>query len=79
MKANSSNYGSTVPEVTADLLADEPASVQLGHFQGCCEDCGKFLFEHDERKLARVCAGCEDDREKDESARQDWRAWRFNR
>ena len=28
MKANSSNYGSTVPEVTADLLADEPADIR---------------------------------------------------
>ena len=28
MKSNSSNYGSTVPEVTADLLADEPADIR---------------------------------------------------
>ena len=28
MKANSSNYGSTVPEITSDLLADEPADLR---------------------------------------------------
>jgi hypothetical protein len=28
MKSNSSNYGSTVPEITADLLADEPADLR---------------------------------------------------
>ena len=62
MKANSSNYGSTVPEVTADLLADEPAQSTLGRFQTTCEFCGRFMFERDERRDYAVCPTCEHDR-----------------
>jgi len=62
MKANSSNYGSTVPEITAALLADEPAQSTLGRFQTTCEFCGRFMFERDERRDYAVCPTCERDR-----------------